>query len=492
MKKHLAAAVCATVLATALLQPATAGAALSGAGARPYESTFAADRTGASGSVSASAPRREKGTPPAAPGGIQASSFAAPLKSLSNKGYLSEGDLGVYGVWLFPDQVLTLRVTSAADYDLGLVDEGDAIVAYADNTITGAEAIRFTYHDNGAGAQYFLIVVGAWESGSFTLDVSMTDAPTNPALTRLSATDRYGTSVGVSQDAFPDGADTVVVATGANFADALAAAGLCGVFDAPLLLVPTGSLPANVSSEIDRLGATKAIVVGGTGAVSTAVQTALAAKPALSGNVTRISGTNRYETAQHVAEAMKAELGSDLPDALIVNGANFADALSVSPLAYADNRPILLTPATYAHPATLAALDSVGVQNVVIAGGTGVVNAVAEQQIETAIGAQADRWAGINRFDTARVVAQNSIASGALSRQYIGLAHGYGFADGLSGGVAAGRAGGVLLLTESHVTPKETEEFLAASTGQATSSRIFGGSGVVWGNVLGMVDSYLF
>lgn len=48
--------------------------------------------------------------------------------------------------------------------------------------------------------------------------------------------DRYGTSVEVSQRTFPNGAETVIVATGANWPDALGASALAGVYDAPILL----------------------------------------------------------------------------------------------------------------------------------------------------------------------------------------------------------------------------------------------------------------
>ena len=60
--------------------------------------------------------------------------------------------------------------------------------------------------------------------------------------------------------------------------------------------------------------------------------------------IIRISGTTRYETGYKVADALKAELGVDKFDAVVIaTGKNFADALSGSYLAVVKNAPIILT-----------------------------------------------------------------------------------------------------------------------------------------------------
>jgi len=474
MHKRLVWRVVAAMVAGTMLLPATA---LATPGMQRFAEVSAAGAK--SGGVGAA--------------GVQAAAFNGIMTSLTNTAWLPAEDMAFYGVWIFPGQTVNAQLTSSADFYLNLETEEDELISADEDWFgPGTESYSYTNNDYAGGPLYAWIGVLAFEPGSYTLRVSMNDAPVAPELVRIAGPDRYTTSVKASEDAFASGADTVVIATGTNFADALAAAGLCGVYDAPLLLVPTGSLPTAVSSEIDRLGATEAIIVGGTGAVSSAVQTALGAKPALAGNVSRIAGTNRYDTSKRVAEAMSLELGADLPEAIVVNGANFADALSASPLAYAGGRPILLTPTASAHEALIGALDSVGVQNVTIVGGTGAVSAAAEQQIESALGTQADRVFGSTRFETAAAVAQYADNHDLLSREFIGYAHGFGFADGLAGGVSAGRNGGVLLLTESYVEPSVTQSFNVTSVGITTSARVFGGSGVVWGNVLGMISGDLF
>ncbi|MDI6692613.1 MAG: cell wall-binding repeat-containing protein [Anaerosomatales bacterium] len=247
-----------------------------------------------------------------------------------------------------------------------------------------------------------------------------------------------------------------------------------------------------MSAEIDRLGATQAFIVGGTGVVGTGVETALNGKPALSGNVHRISGLDRYETARKVAEAMHDAAGPPLGNAIVVCGTNFADGLAASPLSYADRRPILLTPPTYAHPQMLGALASIEATNVVIVGGTGAVGSTVQTTLGNRPGiSEVRRCWGDTRFDTAAAVAEHCIDADILTRDFVGYALGRDFPDGLAGGVA-GKAGGALLLTESWVEPESTQFFNFDCAGITTTARVFGGPGVVWGSILGMVNDDLF
>ncbi len=98
-----------------------------------------------------------------------------------------------------------------------------------------------------------------------------------------------------------EGYKTVIVATGRNWPDALGGATLAGVLDAPILLVDTDALPAAVAAEITRLKATRAIVLGGTAAVSANVATAIDAIPGVA-KVERIGGANRYLTSEMIAK----------------------------------------------------------------------------------------------------------------------------------------------------------------------------------------------
>src|SRR5690606_28493898 len=99
-------------------------------------------------------------------------------------------------------------------------------------------------------------------------------------LDRVAGDTRYHTAAETAVEAQPDGVDTVLVATGENFPDALAASYLAGEasVDAPypiLLTLPTG-LPGPTSEAIEELNPSQAIILGQTTAVSGDVERGLA------------------------------------------------------------------------------------------------------------------------------------------------------------------------------------------------------------------------
>jgi putative cell wall-binding protein len=93
---------------------------------------------------------------------------------------------------------------------------------------------------------------------------------------RVAGNDRYGTAVQVSKLAHPNAnlVDTVFIATGANFPDALGAAAAAGHLGAPVLLVGD-VVPPSAVSELGRLDPDMTYVVGGPAVVSDWVLTQL-------------------------------------------------------------------------------------------------------------------------------------------------------------------------------------------------------------------------
>ena len=73
-------------------------------------------------------------------------------------------------------------------------------------------------------------------------------------MVRYGGADRYATAVTVSRAAFPTGSspDTVYVATGEAFADALSASAAAAATNGAVLLTPRDRLPA---SRLDRIAA---------------------------------------------------------------------------------------------------------------------------------------------------------------------------------------------------------------------------------------------
>lgn len=296
-----------------------------------------------------------------------------------------------------------------------------------------------------------------------------------PRMERLGGVDRYETSVEVSAERFTS-ADTVVIATGRVFADGLAAAGLAGAYDAPLLLTGSDYLPAVVADEIVRLGAESAIVVGGTNAVDGEVFQALADMDL---DVTRIGGVDRYETAALLAEEIRSVMGDDMaPVAFVARGDLYPDALAVSPVAYAMGAPILLVRPDELPESTVDVISEMGIASVVVAGGTSAVGVSVAGDIAEA-GATVKRINGADRYETAAMFAEFAVEQGWASYTVTGLATGAAFPDALSGGAALGKVNGVLLLTPRDTLAVPTSDVLTARADVIIYLRTLGGSAAV-------------
>lgn len=265
----------------------------------------------------------------------------------------------------------------------------------------------------------------------------------------VAGVDRYATAVAVSRAAFPEDAQAVVIASGEGYADALSGSGLAGAVGGPLLLSAAGTLPPAVAAEIARLGAMRAYVLGGEGALSAHVASEVAAALLPGGTVVRLAGEDRYGTAEAVARAT-IDAGGAAWDggAFFVDGSGFADGVSAGAVAARTGRPVLLVPSGGVTTGTLDLVRSAGVTDAVIVGGTASVRPTAFDAIAEAAGGagQASRVSGTDRYATALAVAAYSERFG-LRWVRPGVVSGVVYPDALVAGVLQARTGGVLLLT---------------------------------------------
>ena len=114
-----------------------------------------------------------------------------------------------------------------------------------------------------------IVVLGA-EGVVSNAVVAALQQQTVGSVSRMAGSDRYATAAAISRATF-DAADTVYLATGLNFADALSGGPLAGIQAAPLLLVSTTAIPASAATELQRLAPKSVVVLGGSGVVSDAV-----------------------------------------------------------------------------------------------------------------------------------------------------------------------------------------------------------------------------
>ncbi len=96
-------------------------------------------------------------------------------------------------------------------------------------------------------------------------------------VSRQAGANRYGTAAQVSKSAFVDpNVSVVFVATGENFADALAGVPAAIRGAGPVVLVRRNEIPSETHAELLRLNPSRIVVVGGTSVVSASVQSKLA------------------------------------------------------------------------------------------------------------------------------------------------------------------------------------------------------------------------
>jgi putative cell wall-binding protein len=181
------------------------------------------------------------------------------------------------------------------------------------------------------------------------------------ATVRIGGADRYATNRALISAAL-DEAETVYLAVGSNFPDALAAGPAAAKLDGAVVLVngATRSLDEATLDLLESLSVVRIRLVGGTTAISTGIERQL--KALYPGQVTRIAGADRYDTA---AKIVGGAWPGTADDVLIASGANFPDALAAGALGI----PMLTTPANCIPVGTLAQLDALRADSVILVGG---------------------------------------------------------------------------------------------------------------------------
>jgi len=169
---------------------------------------------------------------------------------------------------------------------------------------------------------------------------------------RIGGNDRFSTNALVDRYNGASAA-TAVVATGENFADALAAGPAIYHSGYPLVLTSSGSLSSSAASTLKSMGVSDVIILGGTSAVSSSVESAIKSMGIAVDY--RIGGADRTVTASNVALWETDGLpaygpyrsltgmgfgGTSVVD--LVRGDGFADALVAGPVAGKQQTVILL------------------------------------------------------------------------------------------------------------------------------------------------------
>lgn len=151
---------------------------------------------------------------------------------------------------------------------------------------------------------------------------------------RVEGNDRYDTNTkGLTNT------EKLIIVSGEQFADALVTSSISKKLCSDVALTQKDNVPNDLKNYLKNNKNLKEIfIVGGKASVSPKVEKEL--KAYTKADVTRVSGYDRYETSERLADIVRN------PKYTIVNGEQFADNLLASPFSQRENRSIILTKRT--------------------------------------------------------------------------------------------------------------------------------------------------
>lgn len=309
------------------------------------------------------------------------------------------------------------------------------------------------------------------ENGDYKCDTCGMELEKPRAVTRIQGSHRYDTARKTAEEMKEalgvEKFDAIILASGRDFADALAGSYLSAVKKAPILL--SYGLEdqyaylddENIAYIRENLAENGMVyLLGGEAAVPASYEAALPA-----GQIKRLGGRNRYETNRKILEEAGVAPGSEI---LVCTGIKFADSLSAA----ATGKPILLV---QNYNDVLYGVDKdflSGLENCTftIVGGTA---AVGDEFVEALGGFdKVRRLAGANRFATSVLVAETYFEHPAEAV----LAFADDFPDGLCGGaLACTRKAPLILVMDGF----ESRAVTYAAANGITSGMVLGGNKLI-------------
>ena len=382
------------------------------------------------------------------------------LSLASNVSAFPGGAVSVSAAGYEPNETVTIGLHSATARALDL----GTLTADSNGKLSGS-----VYVPSGIATGQYRIWAGAKVISYLVLNSPLT-LGTAPTTSRTSGADRFATAVATSQSFAPydaaddSGTDTVYLASGAAFPDALGAGALAAEVHAPVLLTNSLSLPDSIRTELERLHPLHVKVVGGTSAVSDAVYHDVAGLD-FDHDIERIGGADRFATNRLLITDARQHAST----VYVATAYNFPDALAAGPAAAKANGAVVLVNGSAASldSATLGLLSGLGVTQVRLVGGAAAISSGIQNQLAGIYGSGVTRIAGADRYDTAaQIVAQ---AWPTTAPQVI-LASGTNFPDAL----AAGALGLPMLTSAPTCIPATTLAELGNL--QASSLTLVGGT----------------
>ncbi|WP_052356467.1 cell wall-binding repeat-containing protein [[Clostridium] dakarense] len=221
-------------------------------------------------------------------------------------------------------------------------------------------------------------------------------------LKKLIGNNRYDTAVKVSQEAFQNKVDSVIIVNGSSYSDGLSSGPLASVTNSSTLLARKDKLPNETKNELIRLKPSKIYIIGGPNAIQESVVNEISNTISIPReNIIRIAGDNREDTSLQIAKYMQNI--TNVSTLYLVNGyKGEADAMSVLSKACKDKQPIVITNGNKLKEESIKFIDDLGTKDIYIIGGEQVMSRNIINSVENIANTslESKRIYGVNRQET--------------------------------------------------------------------------------------------
>ncbi|NUU07560.1 cell wall-binding repeat-containing protein [Leifsonia sp. C5G2] len=302
----------------------------------------------------------------------------------------------------------------------------------------GSHTVAISAIDTSTGAEQPL--------GSRTVTVT----GSAPTATRVEGSDRYETAAAISRSAFPGTAPAVYIASGQSAVDVISASSAAAKAGGPLLLNDGTGLQPATQTELQRLSPSRVYFVGG---ASTMPDSVIAAAQALvpGATVTRLGGTDRFETSRNVIRSAF----TSTPVLFVVDSNAWTDGLPAGNMAAFNGEPVLIVngPSGTIDAATTTLIRDLAPGAIRVVGGPAGVSdatlAALGQLVSNTL-----RVSGSDRFTTAVEAARRTYGSTGKTTAYI--VSGVNYADGMSAALLSGKNAAPLFLSRADCVDQST------------------------------------
>lgn len=222
-----------------------------------------------------------------------------------------------------------------------------------------------------------LVIVGGPASVSEAVVAQLNAVLPPGVVVRIGGADRYEVSRNLiwSPEFGAGTSQSIFLASGANFPDALSASPIATYNNSPVLLVDgtESSLTAGETALLAHRGVRMVSLVGGPASISPALEAALSSTYAVS----RYGGADRFEVSKNLITATLA----DAKTVMLASGMVFPDALTGGAYVARTGGPLVITQQECLSPAAAVTIGVMAPQRVIVLGGLASVSADAEHLV---------------------------------------------------------------------------------------------------------------